>query len=161
MISVTRLNHAVLYVRQLDRSLDFYQSVLGLKEVARIGERMAFLKAAGSLNHHDLGLAVVGENAPAALPGSVGLYHLAWEVKTIEDLATATDLLTKSGHFRGASDHGASKSIYGEDPDGNQFEITWMVPQKAWGQYENLAIVAPLHLQQELARYGSHTEGLS
>lgn len=156
MVAVTRLNHAVLYVRELKRSVEFYQALLGFVEVARMGGRMAFLRAENSLNHHDLGLAALGANAPSPPPGSVGLYHLAWEVSTMEDLAKIAEVLREKGYLRGASDHGASKSVYGEDPDGNQFEITWMVPREAWGEFEDKAVVEPLNWQRELQRYGSH-----
>lgn len=155
--TVTRLNHAVLYVRELDPSVAFYQSIFGFVEVARMGQRMAFLRAANSSNHHDLGLAAVGRRAPSPLPGSVGLYHLAWEVQQIEELAIAAETLTAQGYFRGASDHGATKSVYGEDPDGNQFEIMWIVPRESWGEFEHQAIVAPLNWERELQRYGSPT----
>ena len=154
MISVTNLNHVVLYVRDLKRSVEFYKSVFGFVEVAQMHGKMAFLRAVGSQNHHDLGLAALGINAPSPPPGSVGLYHLAWEVKTIEELADAVQFLKEKGSYRGASDHGASKSVYGEDPDGNQFEVTWIVPREMWGDFESKAIVAPLNLTEELQRYG-------
>ena len=47
-IPVARLNHAVLYVRDLDRSVDFYNRAFGFEEIAREGGMMAFLRAAGS-----------------------------------------------------------------------------------------------------------------
>ena len=158
MISVTGLNHAVLYVRELERSLNFYKSVFGFEEVTRLHGKMGFLRAAGSSNHHDLGLIELGANAPSPPPGTIGLYHLAWEVKTIEDLATAAQVLKDNGYFRGASDHGASKSIYAQDPDGNEFEILWRVPREDWGEFEHKAIVEPLKLEQEIERYGDRTQ---
>jgi catechol-2,3-dioxygenase len=154
MIAVTRLNHAVLFVRDLDRSVDFYRRAFGFQEIARERGLMAFLRAAESENHHDLGLMTVGPNAPRPSRGSVGLYHLAWEVPTIDDLATAATELSALGALTGASDHGATKSLYGQDPDGNEFEIMWMVPREEWGEHEHRAIVAPLDLDRELARYG-------
>ncbi|MDQ3871142.1 MAG: VOC family protein [Chloroflexota bacterium] len=159
MIAVTRLNHAVLFVRELDRSVDFYRRAFGFQEIAREGGMMAFLRAAESQNHHDLGLMAVGPNAPRPPRGSVGLYHLAWEVPTIDDLATAATELSAMGALAGASDHGATKSLYGQDPDGNEFEIMWMVPREEWGEHEHRAIVARLDLERELARYGRRTAG--
>ena len=53
------------------------------------------------------------------------------------------------------SDHGVSKSLYGRDPDGNEFEIMWRVPREAWGEYEHRGAVLPLDLDRELARWGS------
>ena len=81
---VTRLNHAVLYVRDVARSVAFYRDVLGFRAVAGIPDRAAFLQAEGSSNDHDLGLFAIGPDAGAATAGSstVGLYHLAWEVDT-------------------------------------------------------------------------------
>lgn len=154
-IPVARLNHAVLYVSDLDRSVDFYRRIFGFEEISRIRNLMAFLRAAGSANHHDLGLMAVGPNAPRPPRGSTGLYHLAWEVPRIEDLAGAAGLLSAAGALGGASDHGATKSIYGHDPDGNEFEVMWMVPRSEWGQYESEAAVKPLDLDAELRRYGS------
>ncbi|CAN5824640.1 VOC family protein [soil metagenome] len=157
MIPVARLNHAVLFVRDLDRSAGFYARVFGFEEIAREGGLMAFLRARDSDNHHDLGLMAVGSDAARPPRGSTGLYHLAWEVPTIDDLARAAEVLSEEGALGGASDHGATKSLYGRDPDGNEFEIMWLVPREQWGEYESRAVVQPLDLEAELLRYGSHS----
>jgi catechol-2,3-dioxygenase len=157
MIPVARLNHAVLFVRDLDRSVGFYARVFGFEEIARERGMMAFLRAAGSTNHHDLGLMAVGPDAPRPARGSTGLYHLAWEVPRISDLARAAAVLTEEGALGGASDHGATKSLYGQDPDGNEFEIMWMVPREEWGEYESRAVIKPLDLERELERHGTNT----
>ncbi|MGP1674034.1 MAG: VOC family protein [Candidatus Limnocylindrales bacterium] len=104
---------------------------------------------------HDLGLFSVGPEAPRPPRGSVGLYHLAWEVPTIEDLASAASVLGDAGALGGASDHGVSKSLYGSDPDGNEFEIMWRVPREAWGEYESKGVVMPLDLDAEVKRWGA------
>ena len=153
-IPVTRLNHAVLYVRNLDRAVRFYQEAFGFEEIAREGGRMAFLRTAGGTNHHDLGLMEVGANAPAPPRGATGLYHLAWEVPTIEDLQAARVTLANLGALGGQSDHGATKSLYGQDPDGNEFEVMWMVPREDWGEHDRRAIIAPLEMEREVAKYG-------
>ena len=154
MIPATRINHAVLYVRDAARSADFYRSTLGFETVTEM-PGAAFLRAAGSSNHHDLGLFSVGPAAAPLAPRRVGLYHLAWEVPTIEDLAAARTHLVEVGALVGASDHGVSKSLYAHDPDGNEFEVVWNVPREAWGDYEHHGIVEPLDLDAELARFGS------
>jgi catechol-2,3-dioxygenase len=155
MIPVARLNHAVLYVRDLDNAADFYRRAFGFDEIAREGGgRMAFLRAHGSTNHHDLGLLALGPQAPRPPRGSTGLYHLAWEVPTIDDLAAAARVLSELRALSGASDHGATKSLYGHDPDGNEFEVMWMVPRELWGEFEGQAPIAPLDLERELARFG-------
>lgn len=154
-IPVARLNHAVLYVRDLDRSVDFYSRAFGFQEVAREDGMMAFLRASGTANHHDLGLMALGPDAEAPSRRSVGLYHLAWEVPTIEALAAAAATLSELDALTGMSDHGATKSLYGRDLDGIEFEVMWMVPRDQWGEYENRGVVMPLDLQRELARFGA------
>ena len=154
MIPVQRLNHAVLYVRDVERSVGFYRSAFGFEVVDEMPGRAAFLRAAGTENHHDLGLFAVGAGAPGPEPGRVGLYHLAWEVGSIHDLAEARRTLADLGALRGESDHGASKSLYAADPDGNEFEVMWAVPRASWGTYEGEAVVAPLDLPAEIARHG-------
>ncbi|HET7676337.1 MAG TPA: VOC family protein [Candidatus Limnocylindrales bacterium] len=154
MIPVARLNHAVLFVRDLDVASDFYRRAFDFEEIAREGGRMAFLRARGSSNHHDLGLLALGPEAPRPPRGATGLYHLAWEVPRIEDLAAAAQQLSALGALTGASDHGATKSLYGRDPDGNEFELMWMLPREAWGEYDKRGIVAPLDIEAELARWG-------
>ena len=96
----------------------------------------------------------VGADAPRAPRGSTGLYHLAWEVPSIEDLADASRVLAQAGALGGASDHGVSKSLYGSDPDGNEFEIMWRVPRDAWGEHEEHGSILPLDMDAEVKRWG-------
>jgi catechol-2,3-dioxygenase len=154
MIPVQRLNHAVLYVRDPERSAAFYQEAFGFEVVERIPGFAVFLKAAGTENHHDLGLFSVGADAPGPEQGRVGLYHLAWQVPSIHDLAAGRETLARLGALVGQSDHGSTKSLYGKDPDGNEFEVMWMVPRERWGDLEHEATTDPLDLDAELARWG-------
>jgi catechol-2,3-dioxygenase len=158
-IPVAGLNHAVLYVRDLDIAVNFYTRVFGFEVVDRMRDFACFLRAAGGANHHDLGLFAVGPAAPRPPRGSTGLYHLAWEVPHIEDLALAASVLQEAGALGGASDHGVSKSLYGADPDGNEFEIMWRVPREQWGDLEKNAGIAPLDLQAELRIHGAKAAG--
>jgi catechol-2,3-dioxygenase len=155
MIPVARLNHAVLYVRDATTASEFYAKVFGFEVVESMGGRAVFMRASGGENHHDLGLFSVGPAAPGPQRGAVGLYHLAWEVPTIEDLAAAARELSAVGALSGASDHAVSKSLYGADPDGNEFEIMWRVPREAWGDMEKGAGIRPLDLEAEVRRWGA------
>ena len=159
MIPVARLNHAVLYVRDAGVAAEFYASLFGFEVVERMGNRAVFMRAGGGTNHHDLGLFSVGENAPRPPRGSTGLYHLAWEVPTIEDLATAAQELRAAGALGGATDHGVSKSLYGADPDGNEFEIMWRVPREAWTEEEAKGVMRALDLEAEVLRWGGPKDG--
>jgi catechol-2,3-dioxygenase len=154
-IPVKRLNHVALKVRDLDTSVGFYTRVMGFTEdVGRFGnDVIAFLRAPGSTNHHDLALLKIGPKAADASARAVGLFHCAWEVDNLRDLLTARDRLVAEGCFQSQADHGATKAVYGTDPDGNTFEITWISPRNEWGAWETDApIKAPIDLEDELAR---------
>src|SRR5262245_28578441 len=102
MFTIKRLNHVVLWVRDAQRARAFYQDVLGFVVVESMGEQAVFMRANGSDNHHDLGLFGVGPDAAPPTRGErVGLYHAAWEVATIDDLARARDTLLTAGALRG------------------------------------------------------------
>jgi catechol 2,3-dioxygenase len=117
------LGHAVLRVRDLQRSLAFYRDILGLKEVARDGPRMVFLSCGE--NHHDLALQQIGKSAPDANPVAVGLYHLAFKIgDDLQDLIEMKAKLEKAGvQIIGTSDHKVSKAIYVLDADGIEIEL--------------------------------------
>ena len=133
MFTIKRLNHLVLWVRDAQRSLAFYRDVLGFSIVEAPSPQAVFLRANGSDNHHDLGLFGIGPDAPAPSNGrQVGMYHAAWELNSIQDLARARDALLQSGALVGESDHGNSLSLYAKDPDGNELEVFWMVPREEW-----------------------------
>ena len=121
-MAVRRLNHAVLYVNGLDRSVEFYRTTLGF-EVRHDPGRAAFLRAPGSANDHDLGLFEIGTGQAPDRPDYPGLYHLAWEVGTLADLAETRDRLLAAGALVGESDHRVSKSLYAKDPSGIEFEV--------------------------------------
>jgi catechol-2,3-dioxygenase len=155
MSGVTRLNHAVLFVRDARAASAFYQEAFGFVEVvSEIAGQAIFLHSPESDNHHDLGLFSVGEGAPRPPRGAVGLYHLAWEVARIEELAEMAERLGRLHALSGSSDHGVSKSLYGRDPDGNEFEVMWRVPREDWGEDATRGVVRPLDLDRELQRYG-------
>ena len=154
---ITGMNHAVLYVRDARAQQRFYADVLGFTTVVGDDDgRFAFMRAPGSENHHDIAFFSIGADAAPSTAGrtSVGLYHLAWQVATIEELATARQRLQEAGALVGASDHGANKSVYAVDPDGLEFEVMYLVPSAEWGDEEHDAIVRPLDLERELERFG-------
>jgi catechol-2,3-dioxygenase len=133
MVTITRLNHVVLYVRDARKSLAFYQGVLDFQPISEPTDRGVFLRGSGSENHHDLALFSIGAEAPGPTRGQqVGMYHAAFEVATIEDLAQAREKLITAGALVGETDHGASFSLYVHDPDGNELEIFWLLPREEW-----------------------------
>ncbi len=167
---VTRLNHAVLYVSDVRRSVEFYCGVLGFEPVNMLPKGFqgaAFLRAPGSTNDHDLGLFEVGSSvASSGAPsgagvGQVGMYHLAWEVDTLAELARMAERLSEAGSLVGASDHGTTKSLYAKDPDGLEFEVVWLIPAALLEESDlsGRSTIRPLDLPRELERFGAKTRG--
>jgi len=161
-VPIQRLNHAVLYVRDAQRSAAFYGDVLGFRRVVDM-PKAVFLQAPGSTNDHDLGVFGIGEAAGSSGAGhqTVGLYHLAWEVDTLDELERISSLLSELKSLVGASDHGTTKALYAKDPDGIEFEVSWLVPADLIDD-EALAAkisIRPLDIAAEKRRYGAQTRG--
>jgi catechol-2,3-dioxygenase len=155
---ITRMNHAVLYVRDARRHQQFYADVLGFTPVIEHPQgAFAFMRAPSSENHHDIAFFTIGGAAAASEAGTrtVGMYHLAWEVPTLAELAQMRERLAAAGVLIGASDHGCNKSLYAKDPDGLEFEVMWLVPAEHWGAAEDQAIVDPLDLDGEIRRFAA------
>jgi catechol-2,3-dioxygenase len=160
-MGVTRLNHAVLYVRDVARSREFYESVLGFATLHDMDGRAAFLRVPGSTNDHDLGLFQIGAGAGSSGAGrsTVGLYHLAWEVDTLRELQRIGAVLQERGALVGASDHGTTKSLYAQDPDGLEFEVAWLIPADLITDDVRGLVTLPLDLPGTIDRYGADTRG--
>jgi catechol 2,3-dioxygenase-like lactoylglutathione lyase family enzyme len=165
-VGIHRLNHAVLYVGDVARSVAFYTEVLGFRRVDMTPDGFqgaAFLQAPGSTNDHDLGLFEVGRGAgpSGAGRGTVGLYHLAWEVDTLATLQDLAARLAEAGALVGTSDHGTTKSLYAKDPDGLEFEVVWLIPAELLDDAAREArrTIRPLDLAREIQRYGAATRG--
>ncbi|GGU46859.1 VOC family protein [Streptomyces violascens] len=158
-MAIQRLNHAALYIRDLERSVDFYTSVLGFRVVFRF-PGAAFLQAGGSTNDHDLGLFQRGADAARSEAGvrTVGLFHLAWEVETLLELKDVRNRLTEAGAQVNEMDHGTTKSLYAQDPDGLEFEVCWLVPAELLpGIHPEVS--EPLDIDAEIERFGAQTLG--
>ena len=158
-MGIRQLNHAVLYVRDAARTASFYEDVLGFTTVASLPGG-AFLRAPESTNDHDVAFFSIGEGAGPSAAGrsTVGLYHLAWEVPTLGELADLAEKLAAVGALSGASDHTVSKSLYAKDPDGLEFEVCWCVPTDLLDGTESPQVL-PLDLPREIERFGADTRG--
>ncbi len=161
---VHRLNHAVLWVRDAERSKDFYVEALGFRVVFGMPGRAYFMQAEGSTNDHDLAVMGIGEQAGSSQAGSseVGMYHVAWEVDTLGDLQATAARLSEMGSLVGASDHGTTKALYAKDPDGLEFEVSWIIPADHLTEADLDARtkgVLPLDIEREIARFGADLPG--
>ncbi len=135
-MAVRRLNHAVLYVHGLQRTVDFYRAALGFEVRLEIPGRAAAGRAPDQPDHP-------------------GLYHLAWEVGTLADLADTREKLVQAGALAGKSDHRVSKSLYAKDPSGIEFEVMWRVPAQDWAaELADGEMILPLDLDAAISRWG-------
>ena len=165
-MAIHRLNHAVLYVRDVARSVAFYRDVLGFDadRSSMAAAWRAFLRAR-RLDQRPRPRPVRDRRRrPAPSPAgrsTVGLYHLAWEVDTLQRPAGLAGRLAEAGALVGASDHSTTKSLYGHDPDGLEFEIAWIVPADRLDEaaLAGRSAIRPLDLAREIARYGADTPG--
>ena len=141
-----RLQHLVLWVSNVERSVRFYCDVVGF-EVQRRHPAAAFLKIPGTADDHNLGL-FEQTGVPRPDERVARMYHSAWEVDDLTDLALARRRLVDAGALVGSSNHGVSLSLYAKDPDGLEFEMFWTVPGGV------SARTTELDLEGELTRRG-------
>ncbi|MEM9464033.1 MAG: VOC family protein [Actinomycetota bacterium] len=150
------LRHLVLWVTDPEASAVFYEQALGLHVKARMGEMGVFMASSASATDHDLALfrAPVTDRPD---PRQIGMYHTAWEVGTLEELDATIERLQALGAVVGLTDHGVSKSVYAQDPDGLEFEVMWEVPLDQVD--DDAPRVDHLDLAAAKARYGADTPG--
>ena len=146
---MAELGHIVFYVRDLDRSGDFYRAVVGLESVARIFDNRAEVFSSGR-SHHELLLIQVGD-APGPQAGRrIGLYHVGFKVGEDLDALRAAKARAKAFGcpIDGQSDHTVSQSLYLRDPDGNEIELFVDNPDYDWREHDDWleAPVKPLEL---------------
>jgi catechol 2,3-dioxygenase len=137
------LGHVVFYVKELQRSLEFYRDLLGFKEIGRaFGGKAAALTSGRT--HHELLLIEVGP-APGPPAGiHRGLYHIGIKVgDSLDELREAKSDVERAGvPIIGMSDHTVSQSLYLADPDGNEVELYVDADPGIWEQ-EPEAVLAP------------------
>jgi len=129
--AATSIGHVNLKVADLDRSLAFYQGILGFELIRRLDEA-AFVSAGGYHHHIALNTWDTKDSGPPA-KNLTGLHHLAILFSTRADLANAAQrVLDNNVKLTAALDHGVSEALYMRDPDDNGVELYWDRPQAEW-----------------------------
>lgn len=117
-----------LTVQKLERSLNFYQGLLGMKTFTQAPDR-------ASLGAGDDPFLELVENSSAQVPNrpTTGLYHFAVLYPSRPALAAALRALAASRWpLQGFADHDVSEAIYLADPDGNGIELYRDRPRSEW-----------------------------
>ncbi len=132
------LGHVNIYVRDVERAKAWYEDLLGLQTYEYRPGRAAFLSADREQSH-EVALMGLGPEAPLQQKGQVGLNHMAWRLKTLDDLKEFYRRLKEKGvPIQAINDHGISLGIYLSDPDGNGVEVYYELPRKEWPREDHV-----------------------
>jgi catechol 2,3-dioxygenase len=145
-LTIQRVGHVILRVRDLSKAKAFYQGVLGMS-IAAESDRAVFFRFGGY--HHDIGVFRAAPDAELPKPEQVGLAHVAVLADDFETVKRMHARCKEMGvEIVGAKDHEVTKSLYIKDPEGNTIEIYWDDPSYDW-QTKGVALVAhPLELDE-------------
>lgn len=126
------LGHVNVYVRNAERSKQWYENVLGLHTYDYRPGWAAFMSA-DTDQSHEVALMQLGEDAPLQMRGQVGLNHMAWRLETLDDLKDFYRRIKTEGvAIDHIADHGISVGVYLRDPDGNGVEVYYELPRAEW-----------------------------
>lgn len=120
-INIADLDHVVVRVADMEKSLSFYENVLGCREVRRVDSiGLVQLRAGDSM----LDLVDASKNPPS---GSPNMDHFAFRLEDF-DAGALSAHLSRHGIDMGevAQRNGAKgmgPSVYIKDPDGNTVEL--------------------------------------
>jgi catechol 2,3-dioxygenase len=142
----THIGKVRLRVADVDDLTTFYERVIGLRAVERIG----VLVRLGPEGGEPLIELVAAPGAPPAPSFSTGLFHLAILVPDRLELARSLQRVAGAGwRLTGASDHLVSEALYLQDPEGNGIEIYRDRPRDQWGHDGDELRMATLPLDLE------------
>ncbi len=161
-MAIKRMNHAVLYVRDAERTYEFYRDVLGFRVVGEM-PGAKFLQAPDSTNDHDLALFSIGAEAGDSTAGrsTVGLYHIAWEVQTLGDLQEISLRSRTPARWWVPPTTAPRRRCTRRTPTGSSSRCVGWCPNVSWTRrrVEAKTKLRPLNLDADIERYGLETVG--
>jgi catechol 2,3-dioxygenase len=143
----THLGMVRLQVASLDRSILFYESVLGMRVLDRTGDS-ARLGTHGE-DREIVHLRQLSSARPVPRRGLLGLYHFAILLPDRASLGRFVAHLAEAGIYAGMSDHFVSEAVYLTDPDGLGIEVYADRPRDAWRYEERQLYMTTNHLDVE------------
>ena len=145
----THMGAVELSVSDLDRSLDYWQRVVGLRVLGRDN-------GAASLGTDTELVRFVEEPGAQPADGHTGLYHVALLVPDRPSLARwLAHAARDQTRLEGLSDHDVSEAIYLRDPDRHGIEIYADRPRELWeGHVRERMTTLPLDVENLLAELG-------
>lgn len=153
----TRVGRVRLQVADLERSLAYYEGLLGFRVLERSTGGASF--GAG-----DAGVVLIEIHerrgaTPVPRRGRLGLYHFAVLLPDRAALGRFVRHLRESGQGAGASDHLVSEALYLQDPDGLGIEVYADRPRSEWRHRGGQLLMAtePLDLASLVRTAGSES----
>ena len=146
-MQVKALGHVVLKVTDLERSEAFYSGLLGMPVCARFDEQGMKMTFFSLGDHHDLAIAQVSGEEEAGGENATGLHHVAFCIgNSMDELVEAKAHLESAGVATNPIDHEVTKSLYFDDPDGNNVELYVDVSDVWRSEPQRIAQIAPLDI---------------
>ena len=130
---IRRVGHLVLTVKDVERSKQFFEKVLGFPVVAQNQRGMVFFSTDVKDNHHMLAIMPAKEGAAMPTRDHIGMQHVSFELGSFAELQDAWRVLKENDvKIDHTVFHGVSKSVYFFDPDGNRLELYVNVPEEEY-----------------------------
>ena len=124
MIKINRLDHLVLTVKDIDKTVDFYTKVLGMEKEIFKGTRVALKFGNQKINLHQLG----NEFEPKAFNVKDGSADLCFIIDTplieSKNYIESLNIVIEEGIVSRTGANGEIDSIYLRDPDLNLIELS-------------------------------------
>ena len=130
-VPIWGVRHIAFRVRDIEAARRWYEDVLGMEVEDEFPGQALFVRF-GPYYHHDLAIFQADKAADMPAENAVGLAHIALLVDSLEGVRQWYHHLKSKGVDVRSSDHGVTRSIYFNDPDGNPFEIYCDNPDFDW-----------------------------
>src|SRR2546423_2258966 len=123
------LQHVTIYVRNAERSKQWYEDLLGLHTCEYRPGWAAFMSA-DEEQSHEVALMQVGDDAPLQQKGQVGLNRMAWRFESPDDLKELYHRIKGQGiKIHHIADHRISLGLYLRDPPGHRADVFYQMPR--------------------------------